>query len=351
VPKAGALTPVCIQLAAPVEHPELFVTRPAGTVEKSAFSSRRGRLCADLALPKAGRHTVEVLVRGEKGPEVGALFFIDVGAPSKKSPHRVIQEPTTTSEAKTAILQRVNALRRAQGLDQLTLDSEASKIAQDYSDRMARENFFAHVAPDGTDLKTRAQRAGYAYRSISENLGLARGPLAAHFGIEQSPGHLRSLLEPTYRRLGLGITVRKVDDRHEAIVTEIVSSPPVAIADPAREAYRSIEKKRSELKLPPLRRDGALEKIATDHAKQALKLEKPSAELPGSIIHDRVFSSLQSIKSTSVDIFIGDNPADVPLSKGLRDAENNLVGIGIAKGNTKYGNNQFWIVEIFAVTR
>lgn len=352
VAKVGTTTPLCIQLSPSLDRPELFITRPAGNVDRLAFHSpQRGHLCATLTLPQAGRHTVEVLAVSARGPEVAALFFVDVGGAPQRSDRSRGEEAPTVNDAKVAIFRRINELRKARGLGELTLDAEASKIAQNYSDRMARENFFAHIAPDGTDLKSRAERAGYAYRSISENLGLARGPVAAHFGIEQSPGHLKALLEPTYSRLGIGIALQKVDQREEALVTEILASPPAAIGDPVGEVYRSLDKKRAELKLPALRRDRNLEDIAKDHARQALKLQKPTSELPGSTVHDRVFSSMQTIKSTSVDIFVSDNPSEVPLSKGLQDAENNLVGVGVAHGNTTYGNNKFWVVEIYAAAR
>ena len=73
-----------------------------------------------------------------------------------------------------------------------------------YAKRMAYELFFAHVAPDGTDVRARLKAASYRYQSAGENLGMASGPLAAHFGIEHSPGHRRNLMEPCYTVAGVG---------------------------------------------------------------------------------------------------------------------------------------------------
>ena len=155
----------------------------------------------------AGRYTVELVGRGARGPEVVALFVVDVGggAPPREEPREALVEPTTVEEARTAVLARINALRLAHKLPQLYPDPGLTRVAQAYSERMAREGFFAHVAPDGSDLRGRLSAAGIRYRTSGENLGLASGPLAAHQGIELSPGHRGNLLGAQFTLAGLGV--------------------------------------------------------------------------------------------------------------------------------------------------
>src|SRR5205823_2566665 len=207
-----------------------------------------------LTFPVAGRHTVEVIGRGPRGPEVVSLFFEQVGAAGKKDARSHTDEPRTLDAARVAIVERVNALRKGNALSALGRDDALDAIAQAYSDRMSRENFFAHVAPDGTDLRSRLTDAGYLYHASGENLGMAGGPLGAHFGIELSPGHRKNLLDPAFEKIGVGVTWKQVSDRTQAIVTEVMASPEDTHADPLTEAYDAIAAKRGELKLSKLSR-------------------------------------------------------------------------------------------------
>ncbi len=107
----------------------------------------------------------------------------------------------------------------------LALDAELSVAGPSGARRVAAQNFFAHVAPDGSDLRKRLQSAGYGYQLAAENLGLAAGALAAHFSIEQSPGHLRNLIDGRHARLGVGVAYQKLDGQPQAVVTEILAQP------------------------------------------------------------------------------------------------------------------------------
>ncbi|MFY0566779.1 CAP domain-containing protein [Archangium lansingense] len=230
-------------------------------------------------------------------------------------------------------------------------------VAQAYSDRMAREGFFAHVAPDGSDLRSRLASAGSQYRTAGENLGMASGPLSAHFGIEHSPGHRSNLLGTQFTHAGIGVTFQKVDGRDQAILTEVFSStaPPVSAAvarDPREEAYQALATHRASRGLPPLQRNPVLEQIALDHARRALEQDQPKVQLPGSKVHDRVFSALDSAKSASVDFYVAESPALLPDSKSLGDRKNTVVGVGAVRGDSRtYGQGQYWMVIIYAATR
>lgn len=195
---------LCATLKDGYQSADLFVTRPDGEVEKQPMRHDKAsqRVCADVALGGDGRYTVELLARGEFGPQVAALFFVQVGAKATLDAAASFQEPTQPDEAKARLTLAINNLRKGFGFSPLTRDEQLDAIAQAWDERLASENFFAHVAPDGEDLKGRLRKAGYHYRTAGENLGLASGPLAAHFSIEHSPGHRKNLLEPAYSKIG-----------------------------------------------------------------------------------------------------------------------------------------------------
>ncbi|HEX8824855.1 MAG TPA: CAP domain-containing protein [Archangium sp.] len=354
--KAGLGQSLCGELVPPLRWSEVYVTRPDGTVERPALTRESGpSFCTRLLFPTQGRYTVEIIGRGSRGPEVAALFLVDVGASRQHGKRERVVEPTTVEDARVEVLARINALRRAHGVRELVLDDTLNQVAQAYSDRMAREGFFAHVAPDGSDLRGRLAAANASYRTAGENLGMASGPLAAHFGIEHSPGHRGNLLGSQFTQAGIGVTFQKVDGREQALLTEVFSAsltPTPASVDPLQEAYETLARYRAARGLPPLERNPVLERIALDHARRALALDQPRVQLPGSKVHDRVFSTLEDARSASVDFYVAESPSLLPDSKSLGDRKNTVVGVGAVRGDSRtYGKGQYWMVVIYAATR
>lgn len=353
-PKPFGSRPLCGTLEHPFRAPDVLVTRPDGTVDRADFSKVRldGAFCADVRLDTQGRHTVEVLARGPQGPEVAALFFVDVGS-VKKDQTVGVSEPRDPEVARATIVDRINALRKAHGLAPVSLDPELTKVADAYSRRMAKGRFFAHVAPEGDTVGKRLSAAGYPFRGAGENLGLASGPLSAHFGIEHSPGHRKNLLEKAWGKVGIGLAVQEEDGHSEILLTEIFVDPVQVSADPLGDAYRALATKRSELKLPALQRSEALERLARDHAKKALSLDDPKVDLPGEKLHERVFAAMDEVRSASVDFYVAETPALIdPSSKAMSDGKFGLVGIGAVKGTSpRFGKDKYWVVVIYASTR
>jgi uncharacterized protein YkwD len=356
LPVAGTTRTLCGDLHPPLGRPEVYVTRPSGKVDKLPNSRERGpSFCTPLTFPANGRYTVEVIGRGPKGPEVAALFFVDAGA-TYVDPARVrLPEPADIPSAQQAVLARVNALRAAQSLPPLALDPRLNQVAQAYSDRMAVEGFFAHVAPDGDELRTRLGKAGYSYVKAGENLGFASGPLAAHFAIEHSPGHLRNLIDAAFTRLGIGVAYRDEGAHRQVVLTEVLADPtaPTPTLESAlEEAYRAVDQLRAGHGLPALKRSPVLEQLAASHARHALELDEPKAKLPNSSLHERVFAALRDVKSAAVDFVVADQAGALPDSKNVADRRNDQVGIGAVKGDSGFfGKDKFWVVVIYTASR
>jgi uncharacterized protein YkwD len=338
---------ICGTLVAPLETAELFVTSPTGAVARFAMSPTPLGHCGTFK-PAGGRSVVEVLGRGPKGPEVAGLFFIDVGA-SKAVADQQIVEPASAAEARRLVFLRVNGLRTTMGLSPVVLDTDLDAIAQRYAEKMAAEDFFAHIDPSGGDLKTRLAAGRYRFSAAGENLGASTGPLAAHFGIEHSPGHRSNLLEPAHRALGLGLATRASDGI--TLLVEVLASPiGDGGPDPVGAAYHAIDELRARKNLKPLKRHPVLEALAQEHARRCVSRDLLSAAMPdGSKLHDRVFETMTSSREASIDLAIVEAPSLVPASKNLSDARYSVMGLGLARGDSaKYGNDKTWIVVIYA---
>ena len=127
----------------------------------------------------------------------------------------------------------INAERTERGLEPLASDAELREVARYYSARMAREDFFAHTAPDGGTLSDRYDRFDYDCRVPVENGRVATGgenlaytfyrtPVRADGGVElydserelargivdgwmNSTGHRKNLLRPYWAHEGIGV--------------------------------------------------------------------------------------------------------------------------------------------------
>ncbi len=350
---AGGERALCGSLVSPLRQPDIYVTRPDGEVDQVPLSRKgpNGDFCVRLDFPTPGTYTVEVVGNASGGPEVAALFRAQLGAPRRRDAHVADTEPTTLHEARLAVYERINSLRRAHRLPELAPESVLENVAQGYSDRMSAEGFFAHVAPDGSTLTQRLP-ADTRYVRAGENLGLSSGPLAAHFGIEHSPGHRRNLLDPAFRFMGVGVTFQQVDGRKEAILTEVftAASPAVRTSeDPQKEAYDMLARWRMSRKLPPLERSPALEALARAQAKHALELDQPSAQPGEAPLHERVFQALPDAGTAVVDFFVVSDVSALPESRSALDATHNRVGVGVVRGDSRrFGRKQFWVAVIYA---
>ncbi|MFY2559519.1 CAP domain-containing protein [Corallococcus terminator] len=358
MPGERAVQTLCGRLTPPLQAPEIYVTRPDGEVSIVPLT-RRGTegsdFCTRLDFLKPGTYTVEVVARGDAGPEVTSLFLTQIGEVRRRGERESNVEPTTEEDARSALHERINALRRAHGLVELMPDPVLERVAQGYSTRMTTEDFFAHIAPDGSTL-TRRLPPGSRYGRAGENLGQAAGPLAAHFGIEHSPGHRRNLLDPGFRFMGVGIVLRQVaGGRSEATVTEVFTASSPSTADtqnPQQEAYDALARWRSAKKLPPLARSQALESLALAHANHALKLDQPAAQPGEAPLHERVFQVLPDAGTASVDFFVVSDPASLPESRSVTEATNNRVGVGVVRGDSKrFGARQYWVAVIYAAVQ
>jgi uncharacterized protein YkwD len=171
-----------------------------------------------------------------------------------KSPEEILNEKVQemgnkSSQLEIEIHRLINERRRQNSLSLLSFDEKLAEVARYHSKDMALKSYFSHVAPDGEDVETRYQKFGY-YCAISygsyiykgaENLMLNNiissyyyDPLTGRVseyvfksfdslssstvdGWMNSEGHRRNILEPFWRREGIGVYV---DSDGEVYITQ-----------------------------------------------------------------------------------------------------------------------------------
>lgn len=132
-----------------------------------------------------------------------------------------------TALVRAATLCLLNQQRAQAGLGALATDGLLETAATRYTARMLAEGFFAHVAPDGTDIIDRLTAVGYLRHlqqySVGENLGTGSGGYVTPAAMVQawmlSPGHRANILERSYTAIGIGVAIGSPSIDDPAAVT------------------------------------------------------------------------------------------------------------------------------------
>jgi hypothetical protein len=131
---------------------------------------------------------------GGAGPLTDAAECVELGPPSDIQ-HRDMFE-------------LVSNYRVRNGLNALTYSQSLQRAADAYAMRLYREDFFDHVAPDGSRPGDRAVAAGYCDTFVGENLAYGLNQLSqaddAMQGFIDSPGHNENMLRPDWDYVGVG---------------------------------------------------------------------------------------------------------------------------------------------------
>jgi len=116
-----------------------------------------------------------------------------------------LQNPKPRPDLEEQMLLLVNAERRKAGLDTLKADPALREVARAHSRDMFARGYFAHMSLDSLSPFDRMKRAHVRYLTAGENLALAPTLPLAHTGLMNSPGHRANILQPAFRRVGIGI--------------------------------------------------------------------------------------------------------------------------------------------------
>ncbi|MDP9344318.1 MAG: CAP domain-containing protein, partial [Actinomycetota bacterium] len=125
----------------------------------------------------------------------------------------LVPDAGSLGAAGQATLCLVNAERAAHGLPALGEESRLTNASAAFSRRMVAQQYFDHVAPDGSTLVQRLTAVGYIPDdvdwSVGENIAWGQSNLSTPRSIVAawmaSPGHRANILNGEYTYIGLGL--------------------------------------------------------------------------------------------------------------------------------------------------
>jgi uncharacterized protein YkwD len=324
----------------------VWVTVPSGTVQKVEVQSKDGQtFCAPLPLGASGRYMVEVIGKSQRGPEVAALLPVSVGETTPMAEREVEGEDPSSPDALAAVLlARANALRKKFGSPPLAESRPLSRVAQAYSERMTKENFFAHIAPDGEDFTQRLDKADISYERAGENLGAGPSALSAHAALERSPGHRKNLLEPDFTHIGIGYSQSPTGSANGTLVELYARHPSTGFQN--ADLYRTIDQKRASAGRAPFEKAAALEAVALEEAKRLSRLG--STEVADGPMHQAIAAADKSVQSAKIELFVVGTPRALPATEAMIGADYNSIGAAAARRASGPSGGKWWVVVIFA---
>lgn len=132
----------------------------------------------------------------------------------------------STKLAGEKIIGLINVERAKKGLAAVTENEQLMWAAQKKGESMFAQNYWAHVAPDGTQPWQFISESGYAYQSAGENL-------ARDFGSEESvingwlnsPTHKANLLNGNFTETGIAILDGEIAGKPVLLVVNLFGQP------------------------------------------------------------------------------------------------------------------------------
>jgi uncharacterized protein YkwD len=115
----------------------------------------------------------------------------------------------SASDAETAVVRHVYAIRAEHMRPPLRVDPDLSRIAREYSCVLLARGALSHTGTDGTTVSDRIRAAGKTFVAVGENLASStdtRQPVVAAIDAwMKSAGHRENILRPDFTDTGVGV--------------------------------------------------------------------------------------------------------------------------------------------------
>lgn len=176
--------------------------------------------------PKVLHHTAYLYFSALVVVFVAALQSLQLG-PDQLSHVLGFASSITPSE----VIRQTNEERQKAGLPTLTLNLELSQAALAKGQDMMSDQYWAHVAPDGTTPWYFMQQAGYKYSVAGENLARDFGDTPTMMNAWMaSPTHRANIMNGKYEEIGIAVIDGNLEGYDTTLVVQMFGKPSAAVA-------------------------------------------------------------------------------------------------------------------------
>jgi uncharacterized protein YkwD len=140
-----------------------------------------------------------------------------------------LQEELTATE----VLRLTNVTRSEHGVPELKESFLLNAIAVDRARDMFEKQYFDHVSPTGEKAADIAQKVGYRYKRLGENI--ASGAFITNQkiinGWMQSPGHRKNLLSGEFEEIGVAVVKGRLEGGEGWIAVQVFGRQSPAVRE------------------------------------------------------------------------------------------------------------------------
>ena len=325
-------------------EPTAYLITPSGLVEEVVILKDAEEIVvnssfeAELKMQEEGTYIVEindtsglpVLNHPIYNPDIIPLLpdFADLR-------ERVNNQKLSVNRERAIWLRLINGFRAHFRLSAVKIDDSLTELAQAYAERMATEDFFGHIDPDGNDPEVRRREFSIPL-PVGENLARDTKTEYAHEGLLRSATHRLNILTPEWSYVGLGIARNK---KGEILFVQEFSATPLTsenLTDFKKELLDFVNDVREKNNLANLITSSALEIVAQNWSEKMLTEEFLAFEEGNAKLEDDIRATNYNGSFSS---FIVSSGRLVSLAESLEDEEGwldlakNHVAIGLTQGN------------------
>lgn len=134
-------------------------------------------------------------------------------------------------------VEQTNAKRAELGLAPLQVNGSLNQAAIAKANHMFGNNYWAHIAPDGTTPWVFIKNAGYRYAVAGENLARDFDTTGAMVNAwMDSPTHRENIVNPKYTEIGIAVVNGTLEGIETTLVVQMFGQPTQAIAQTSQSA-------------------------------------------------------------------------------------------------------------------
>jgi hypothetical protein len=137
-------------------------------------------------------------------------------------------------------IEQTNSQRASQGLPPLQANAQLTQAAIAKANHMFANNYWAHVAPDGTTPWVFIKNSGYGYAVAGENLArdfdTTGSMLSAWMA---SPTHKDNIMHQKYAEIGVGVVNGTLEGVETTLVVQMFGQPSRAAAQTSPTAVKT----------------------------------------------------------------------------------------------------------------
>ncbi|MBK0381642.1 CvpA family protein [Pedobacter sp. SD-b] len=119
--------------------------------------------------------------------------------------HFTVENAKVNENYENHLFVLVNQERKKAGIPLLERDTALRAVARAHSADMFKKGYFSHINLENKSPFDRISAHHIPYLTAGENLALAQTVEIAHTGLMNSPGHRANILNPKFRKIGIGI--------------------------------------------------------------------------------------------------------------------------------------------------